>query len=222
MSDGIPISRAALVDTIGLRVQELHAAGQLGEQPLLRIDNREQAKEAPFQFDAARGQLHRAGCAAIPPGSRSALYGVWSIGAEDPALACPRCNPMGRPAPTPEPQSRPAEPQAQTRPAARPSDDQAVDLLYGLLSIVSQFGGVLRERGQEYRHSRVGAVLGARIEKIYAGVNERERRVLDVLTTSLDTLAAAMRDIEGGLHAERDGDGAGPEPSAGPTQDQAR
>jgi hypothetical protein len=244
MSEGIPTSRVALVDTIGLRIQELHASGKLaGDQPLLRIDNSEQARQAPFQFDAARGQLHRTGCRAIPPTSRSALYGVWEIGTDGAAIACPRCNPMGKPAVAPEPEARPQQKAKQdeaTQPepkqgeakqgeakaaGGRPQDDHAVDMLYGVLSIVSQFGGVLRERGQEYRKSGVGAALGDRIEKIYAEVNERERSVLDVLTASLGTLAAALREIEGGLNSERT-HGAGPrsaEPSAArPRQDEAQ
>jgi len=247
MSEGIPTSRVALVDTIGLRIQELHVSGKLGgDQPLLRIDNSEQARQAPFQFDAARGQLHRTGCRAIPPTSRSALYGVWEIGTDGAAVACPRCNPVGKPAAAPEPEAKPqqngkqteeakqdesAQPEAKQGEAkakavgGRPPDDHAVDMLYGVLSIVSQFGGVLRERGQEYRKSGVGAALGDRIEKIYAEVNERERGVLDVLTASLGTLAAALRDIEGGLNSERT-HGAGPrsaEPSAArPRQDEAQ
>ena len=244
MSEGIPTSRVALVDTIGLRIQELHASGKLaGDQPLLRIDNSERARHAPFQFDAARGQLHRTGCRAIPPTSRSALYGVWEIGTDGAAVACPRCNPMGKPAAaepeaTPQQKARQTEEARQdesTRPEAkqgeakaaggRPQDDHAVDILYGVLSIVSQFGSVLRERGQEYRKSGAGAALGGRIEKIYAEVNESERNVLDVLTTSLGTLAAALRDIEGGLNGEPTS-GAGPrsaEPSAArPRQDEAQ
>lgn len=201
------ISRAALVDTVGLRIQELHASGKLpGDQPLLRIDNRERARKAPFQFDAAKGQLHRTGCRAIPPGSDSALYGVWEVKAEDPVLGCPRCNPIDAP-PAAEPEVRPqaeAKPQADAKSTgSQPQDDHTVDLLYGFLSIVTQFGGVLRERGQEYRRSRAGAVVGARFEKIYAEVNEGERRVLDVLTSSLDTLAVALREIEGGINGER-------------------
>jgi len=50
--------------------------------------------------------------------------------------------------------------------------------------------------------------VGARFEKIYAEVNEGERRVLDVLTSSLDTLAVVLRDIEGGINGEQP-DGAG-------------
>ncbi len=210
------ISRAALVDMVGLRIQELHASGKLpGEQPLLRIDNRERAREAPFQFDAAKGQLHRTGCRAIPSGSDSALYAVWEVKAEDPALGCSRCNPIDAP-PAAEAEASPqaeAKPQAEAQAdvknaGSRPQDDHTTDLLYGFLSIVTQFGGVLRERGQEYRRSRAGAVVGARFEKIYAEVNEGERRVLDVLTSSLDTLAVVLRDIEGGINGERP-DGAG-------------
>lgn len=245
MSEGIPTSRVALVDTIGLRIQELHASGKLaGDQPLLRIDNSEQARQAPFQFDAARGQLHRTGCRAIPPSSRSALYGVWEIGTEGKSVACPRCNPTDKPAAAAEAEARPQKNGKQTEEAkqdeatqpearqgeakangSRPQDDQAVDMLYGVLSIVSQFGSVLRERGQEYRKSGAGAALGGRIEKIYAEVNESERSVLDVLTTSLGTLAAALREIEGGLNGEQTR-GAGSrsaEPSAArPRQDEAQ
>ena len=245
MSEGIPTSRVALVDTIGLRIQELHASGKLaGDQPLLRIDNSEQARQAPFQFDAARGQLHRTGCRAIPPSSRSALYGVWEIGTEGKSVACPRCNPTDKPAAAAEAEARPQKNGKQTEQAkqdeatqpearqdeakangSRPQDDQAVDMLYGVLSIVSQFGSVLRERGQEYRKSGAGAALGGRIEKIYAEVNESERSVLDVLTTSLGTLAAALREIEGGLNGEQTR-GAGSrsaEPSAArPRQDEAQ
>lgn len=223
----MPISRAALVDTVGLRIQELHASGKLADgQPLLRIDNRERAREAPFQFDVANGQLHRTGCRAIPPGSETALYAVWEVKAEDPALGCSRCNPI-EPPPVVAPETKTqaeAQPQPDAKPQAqadaksagsRAQDDHTVDLLYGFLSIVTQFGGVLRERGQEYRKSHAGAAVGARFEKIYAEVNEGERRVLDVLTSSLDTLAVALRDIEGGINGERT-DGAGPAPRPRP------
>ena len=169
---------------------------------------------------------------------------MWEVGTDGAAVACPRCNPVGKPAATPEPEASPqqkakqteeAKPDEATQPEAkpgeakanggRPQDDHAVDMLYGVLSIVSQFGSVLRERGQEYRKSGAGAALGGRIEKIYAEVNESERSVLDLLTTSLGTLAAALREIDGGLNSERTR-GAGPrdaEPSAArPRQDEAQ
>ncbi|HEY2662137.1 MAG TPA: hypothetical protein VGI79_20625 [Caulobacteraceae bacterium] len=192
MNDNVSILSAELVDAVGLHIQELHARGRLhGTEPLLRIDNREQARAAPYQFDAARGQLHRTGCPAIPPGSMSALYGVWQIGPDEESLACPRCNPMLKPDEKTEP---------------KPHDDLPRDLLYGLLSVISQFGGVLRERGQEYRHSRAGAQLGGQIEKIYSGVNERERDILDLLASSLGNLAVVLRDLDEGINGNT-GDG---------------
>ena len=225
MNNPMPTSRAALVDRVGLGIQDLHASGKLaGDQPLLRIDNRERAREAPFQFDAAKGRLHRTGCQAIPADSGSALYGMWEIKAEDPALGCPRCNPMEAQAP-PDAGARPeAEAAAETRASAQADpkpaeglarDDQTVDLLFGFLSVVSQFGGVLRERGQEYRRSRTGAALGARVERIYAEVNEGERRVLDMLTASLGTLAMTLREIDGDINGERP-EGAAPSAAATP------
>jgi hypothetical protein len=88
------------------------------------------------------------------------------------------------------------------------------DLLYGLLSVVNQFGGVLRERGQEYRTSRVGKLLGERIENMYRGINERERNILDVVLTSLDELASTIRNLDADLHgpngSSTNGNGAKP------------
>ena len=46
------------------------------------------------------------------------------------------------------------------------------------------------------------AALGERVSKIYAGVNERERQALDVLTASLDMIAGALRDMEGGINGD--------------------
>ncbi len=204
MSDSAAIPGSQLIDKVGLHIQELHAAGHLrGEQPLLRIDNREEARRAPFQFDAATGRLHRTGCRAIPQGSLSALYGVWQIGQGEKPLVCPRCKPMPK------------------------TDDRMndtefpMDMLYGLLAVISQFGGVLRERGQEYRNSQPGQVLGQQIDKMYRGVNDREKAVLDVLLTSLDGLARTIHDLDESLNEMSGGanghgtNGHGPNGSAG-------
>lgn len=200
MNDGIPTSRAQIADRIGLHIQDLHASGRLRDaQPLLRIDNRDQARSAPYQFDAARGRLHRAGCRSIPKGSKSALYGVWQVAKEEEALVCPRCKPMLQP---------------NEKTDTKPQDETPVDLLYGVLSVISQFGGVLRERGQEYRNSRAGTLLGAQIEKIYNGVNEREKNILDVLASSLGSLAVAIRELDEGLNMGAD-QGAADGPNAG-------
>jgi hypothetical protein len=186
---------AHITDAVGLTIQELHTSGALrGDEPLLRIDNREEAEKAPFRLDAAMGKLHRKNCRAIPESSRSALYSVWKIGEEDQELACPRCKPM------PEPQ--------------KPTDDPVhqTDLLYGVLSVVNQFGSVLRERGQEYRNSNVGKVLSAQIESMYSGINERERNILDVVLTSLDQLATTIRKLDENLNNANGHDMKNPKP----------
>jgi hypothetical protein len=88
-----------------------------------------------------------------------------------------------------------------------PTDDKKedpeypTDLLYGFLSVLNQFGGVLRERGQEYRNSPVGKILGEQIGAMYHGINEREKNVLDVILTSIDGLASTLRTLDAGLNA---------------------
>jgi hypothetical protein len=183
MSDRHPFARSQVLDVVGLSIQDLHTKGWLrGSQPLLRIDNSDKARRAPFQLDAVTGRLHRAGCRSIPKDSTSALYGIWRIGKDDQTLACPRCKPM------PKTDDKTEDP------------DYPTDLLYGLISVVSQFGGVLRERGQEYRNSRAGKLMSAQIEHVYRGVNEREKNVLDVVLTSLDELANAIRDLNANVN----------------------
>lgn len=191
MSESHPINRLHLADMIGLRIQELHSKGSLkGSQPLFRIDNRERARRAPFQLDAATGKLHRVGCRSVPRGSRSALYGVWRIGENDRPLACTRCKPMS------EPDDKKDDPEYPT------------DLLFGVLAVVNQFGGVLRERGQEYRNSQVGKLLNNQIGNMYRGINERERTILNVVLSSLDELANTIRKLDEDLHAPDEANGA--------------
>jgi hypothetical protein len=96
-----------------------------------------------------------------------------------------------------------------------PTDDKKqdpeypTDLLYGVLSVLNQFGGVLRERGQEYRNSPVGKILGEQIGAMYRGVNEREKNVLDVILTSIDGLASTLRNLDTDLNATNGANGAG-------------
>ena len=176
------MARPHIADIVGLGIQDLRSSGALkGAQPLLRLDNRERARGAPFQLDAATGKLHRRGCRSIPRSSRTALYGLWSIGESDPPITCSRCNPM------PSPGDKNDDPEY-------PSD-----LIYGVLSVVNQFGSVLRERGQEYRNSQVGKLLGTQIDAMYRGINERERVILNVVLNSLKELANTLRDLDENL-----------------------
>lgn len=172
---------APLGDLFAVTVQEFHRAGKLtAGQALLRIDYREPAQGAPFQLDVAVGRVHRRGCPAIPKHSVSALYGFWQIDHADQQLACTRCKPVTM--------------------DEQPKDRELVsDLLYGFLSIVAQFGGVLRERGQEYRSSPTGRALRAQLSELYRELGESERMALDAIAASLEHLATRIHDVEAGV-----------------------
>lgn len=168
-------------DLIALTIQQLYTNRKIkGDQPLLRIDYRDEAAKAPFQFDTVRARLHRTGCRAIPQSSQSALYGVWQFGAEEREFACPQCKPM---------------------PKAEKTVDQnlASDIFYGFVSILDQFGNVLRERGREYRESSQGRHLKQNIEGLYAELGDKERETLDVILSSLDGLLRTVRDFDQSL-----------------------
>jgi hypothetical protein len=168
-------------DLFAVTVQEFHREGRLAAgQALLKIDYRELAQAAPFQLDVAAGRVHRRGCPAIPRQSASALYGFWQIGRADQQLACTRCKPVAM--------------------DEQPKDRELVsDLLYGLMSIVAQFGGVLRERGQEYRTSATGRALRAQFTELYRELGESERKALDTIAASLGHLATKVHEVETGF-----------------------
>jgi hypothetical protein len=180
---------ADLGDLVALKIQEWHAAVKLGgDQPLLRIENREEVEEAPFQFDAASGRLHRRGCRALTAPSRRPVYGVWQVGLHEWELACGRCKPVAE------------DDKAQ-------DESGAADLLFGFVSIIAQFGGVLRERGREYRQSSPGRLLNRQIETLYQGLDRHERDIVDTILVSLDGLATRIRELERGLNGMRDTNG---------------
>jgi hypothetical protein len=144
----------------------------------LRIDSRQEAKAAPFQFDVAQGRLHRNGCRLIPKSSRTSLYGVWEIGPEELKLACETCRPVAK--------------------NSRNADDEnyAMDLLYGMLSVLDQFGGVLRERGRQYR--RVQGHPKPRRESNGANGNGKahEEQVLQNAVVLLDRMLRAVKSAD--------------------------
>jgi hypothetical protein len=179
---------ATLGDVLALKLQELRL-GQEEPRPLLRIDNRAEAANAPFQFDTVKAQLHRTGCRAIPRSSHTALYGLWQIPPQTRGHACPVC-----------------------RPEAGDENDMAregpTDYLYGLLSVLDQFGGVIRERGREFRESEEGRQLKAGLDGVYSGLEEREQATLQVVLNSLDGLLATLADIQQSLDAEPPQNGA--------------
>ncbi len=168
-----------LLDQAALAVQALRRAGQLGFDVLVRIDNTAEAAAAPYQFDAARGTLHRRGCRAIPDGAP--LYARWHLGRDDLTVACKRCKPL------------PDE--------TKPSDPtERADLLLGLLSLVSQFSGVLKERGKDYQKTDEGQALTAQLGAIYRNLGRREKDMLDAMLGTLDTVIERLRALDRSLN----------------------
>ena len=182
MSSGGSGQGAQISDLVALKIQELHKENKLDkQQALLRIDNRDEAARAPFQFDPAAGTLHRRDCGAIPEADRTALYGVWRVSAKDGWRACPKCKPIAE--------------------AEAASEQSGItDVLYGLLAIVSQFSSVLRERGREYRSSGDGRQIGTEFETLYSGLSEQEKGMVDKVLTSFDEMTRKLRDMDAALN----------------------
>ena len=171
-----------LGDVLALKVQELRSR-QDDPRPLLRIDNRAEAAAAPFQFDTVASRLHRNGCRAIPSTSRTALYGLWQVPPQVQRHACPVCRPG-------------ADEEAEM------AKDAATDYVYGLLSVLDQFGGVIRERGREFRESQEGQALTAGLDGVYRNMEERERATLQVVLSSLDGLLTTLADLNRSLDTD--------------------
>jgi len=170
-------------DRFAIRLQNLRTEGKVkGDRPLLRIDNRGEAATAPYQYDIVRAKLHRSGCGAIPRASRSALLARWEISPEESNLGCEECRPG------------PIERGAMRR-------NLASDLLYGMVSVLDQFGNVLKERGREYRESEEGQQLTSDLEGLYANLDKRQRELLDVALSSLDSLLELVQDYDRSLHS---------------------
>ena len=192
------------VDRVAIGLQELFGRGAIDrDRPLLRIDYRGEAAGAPFCFSMVDGSLHRTGCRAIPKSSLPALYGVWEPGEGSQALACPRC--------------RPAFHQA-----AEMKRDSSFDLLYGLLSVVDQFGSVLTERGREFRNSARGRQVSKELSALVDGLEDSQRQALTTALRSLDGIVQAVRQINKTLeqsarngNSRRNGQPAKERPSAG-------
>lgn len=168
-----------LLDQVALAVQALRRAGGLGSDVLVRIDNTAEAAVAPYQFDAATGRLHRRGCRAIPDGAP--LYARWHLGRDDLTVACKRCKPL------PD-ETKPSDP-----------TDRA-DLLLGILSLVSQFSGVLKERGADYQKTDEGQALTAQLGAIYRDLGQREKNMLDAMLGALDTVVERLRALDRSLN----------------------
>jgi hypothetical protein len=171
-------SARPVADRIALAIQSLRVAAPHRFDALVRIDNRAVEADARFQFDIRHGMLHRRGCHAIPP--NVPLLGLASTGPEYLIAACKRCKPV----PEPPPDTR--------------STDRA-NVMFGLVSLVDQFAGVLRERGKDYRQTPDGQRLGTQLKEIYSGLGAREKEIVDVVINTLDQVAARLRSMDSDL-----------------------
>jgi hypothetical protein len=172
-TDGL---ETAVLDKAAILLQRLRNQGRLAhDQPLVRLDYRSQVHDAPFRFDSARGVLHRKDCSAIPADSRSALYGVWRIEADDRGHACKKCKP------TPD--------------HNRQQQLTTTDMVFGLLSIVDQFGTILFERGKEFRQSSRGKELERSLSGVLEEFDKANRQGLDFIAASLDTVVRTINEF---------------------------
>jgi hypothetical protein len=179
-------------DQLALELQSLYQQGRIdADLGLLRIDYRDRAAEAPFCFDMVNGTLHRSGCPAIPKSASSAVYAVWRPEPDAEAVSCPGCRPVT---------SDPAEGKGMT-------EDRGSDIVYGLVSILDQFGSVLRERGREYRHSSRGRQLTRDFDQLLSTLDQAQSESLKLTLSSIDGLIQAIAQINDRLNHQSPRDG---------------
>ncbi len=197
---GRPLIEQAAIAVQGLCREE----GRGGWNTLVRIDNRAETGKAPYRFDVVHGVVHREGCPALTEDARSASYGLTRIAADDGAGRCRRCRPM--------PEQREAggngtlETQAgETQAGETQAGERKAgpDLLFGLVSVLDQFGSVLKERGKDYRETEEGRKIGAELARFYQALGRREKEVVDTLLASLEMLTGRMREAEEQVKGER-------------------
>jgi len=178
--------RPPVVDEVALALQGLRQAGLgTGYDVLVRIDNRSAEAGAPYQLDAARGVLHRRDCRALPKSAPT--FALGRVSEEALSRACKRCKPMIEP----------------TQPKTR----ERADVLFGLVSLVDQFGSVLKERGKDFRQTPEGRRLDTQLTEVYQGLGAREKEVLDVVLATVNDILARLRSIDGALNREEKKEG---------------
>jgi hypothetical protein len=79
-----------------------------------------------------------------------------------------------------------------------PPTDRA-DLLLGVLSLISQFSGVLKERGKDYQKTDEGQALTAQLGAMYRNLGRREKEVVDTMLATLDSLIERLRALDRSL-----------------------
>lgn len=157
-------------DAIAVKLQALRTEGKIdNEQPLLKLDYRDEGAKAPFQYDVATATVHRTGCSAIPDASQYAIYAMWELSEKESGLACRKCRP-------------------ELRKNSDMKKDITSDIMYGFLSILDQFGSVLAERGKEYRNSIGGKQVSKSIDNILSELDNQQREGIKFALSSVDSL----------------------------------
>src|SRR5690606_31830234 len=128
---------------------------------------------------------HRRGCSNIADDSRSALFARWSMGLHEQFLACSHCRPH------PNPRGQEAQ-------------DVTLDILFGVISILDQFGTVLRERGKEYRTSSDGQELERKLEDLYQNLDRQQKDTIEVMLHSMDQMVKFLREADRNLSQVQD------------------
>ena len=172
-------------DVFSIALQRMRTEGAIrDDRPLIRIDFQDEAAQAPFQFDPVQGRLHRRDCAIVPKHSRSALFARWTMWDGEQPLACSHC----RPSPL----------------ALQPDHQQDItlDIFFGVISILDQFGTVLQERGKEYRSSKEGQELEKKLQGLYGNLDRKQKETLGVMLETMDQMVRFLKEAEGHLHEE--------------------
>ena len=182
-------------DVFSLALQQLRTEGAIqDDRPLFRIDCQDEAAQAPFQFDPVQGKLHRRDCAIIPEYSRSALFARWTMGSGEQPLACSHCRPSS------------------LTHYQDTQQDVTLDIFFGVISILDQFGTVLQERGKEYRSSKEGQELERKLQDLYGNLDRKQKETLGVMLDSMDQMVKFLKEADRQLHETPDltaGNGAG-------------
>lgn len=176
-----------LFDRFSIELQSLYRSPSEKEKsPLFNVSNESEAANAPFQYDSANAVLHRTGCPFIDEKYNLSIFALWEIKEEDLAFACKKCKPV-----------------LIRREGVE--KDSVSDMMYGILSLIDQFGSVLIERGKEYKKTGRGKILA---HSLGDSLNEKQEKLLDKSIASLDlfinTLHQLNLQMEGKEEAEKE------------------
>ncbi|MDH3973406.1 MAG: hypothetical protein OEV42_03910 [Deltaproteobacteria bacterium] len=163
-----------LFDRFSIELQSIYKRPSEKEKaPLFNISCENEAAKAPFQYDSANAVLHRTGCKYIDGKYNLSIFALWEINEEDLAFACKKCKPH-------------------LTGGEGLEKDPVSDMMYGIFSLIDQFGSVLIERGKEYKKTGSGKKLA---HSLGANLSEQQEKLLDKSISSLDLLINSLHQL---------------------------